>query len=195
MTYREPDGEQEVQCARCGTMVAAREALYSEAGRLVCPGCHGGAQVKHVEQQVADEAATSRRMDVVLYNPRLMLFGGLALIFGFLALVDFALEPVSRMIRGRSPLPVTASAQALPWPDGVRVEVHAPRGSTAEVLGHRAQTDYDRVATVTIPRNEAEQVHTPDLRVTCTPPPDDREYRAETVHVTMPRLSERPAGR
>ena len=194
MQYRELDGEREVQCARCGTMVSPKDALYSEAGLQVCPGCHGEAQVKRVEQQVADEAATSRRMDVILHHPRLMLVGGLGLIFGLLALVDFALEPVARMIHGREPLPVTASAQALPWPDGLRIEVRAPRGSTAEVLGHRAQTDYDRVATVTVPRDEAERIRTPDLAVTCTPPPGDREYRAETVRVTLPRLRERPAG-
>ncbi len=193
MNYREPGSAPDVPCARCGVSVAPSALCYGVDGRALCADCDRQTQAERAEREVEQDRRESALGDLMLRHMRLLIAGGLLALGLVVWLMVTVLEPVTRRIEGKSPLPALASATALPWPGGIRVDVRAPPGTSVEVGGHRAQVGPERSVSVEIPRAEADAIRAPELSVRLTPGSrDEAEFRAETVTVTVPRLSAAP---
>lgn len=194
MNYRDAGAPPNVPCARCGASIDPSAINYGDDGRALCVDCDRQTQVLRTERDVERDRRESARGDFMLRHARLLIAGcfiGLGLVVWGMVTV---LEPVTRRIEGKSPLPALASATALPWPGGIRVDVRAPPGTAVEVSGHRAQVGPERSVQVEIPRPEAEAIRAAELPVRLTPAPrDEAEFRAEVVTVTVPRLAANPA--
>lgn len=193
MTYREIGGEADIPCARCGTAIVPSTASFADDGRRLCTTCDRQLGVVRSELEVARQVQEAARSEFMARHFRLIVAGGLFLLGGIVWTMVTVLEPVTRRIKGRDPVPTVASITALPYPEGLRVDVRALPHSAVEVLGHRAEVSDERVAQVVILRAEAEGIHEPEIPVNCAPSPHDSEaYRPERLMVTVPRLSARP---